>query len=105
MGRLKPLLPWGDTTLLGWQVQQLLDAGAEEVLVVLGHAAGEVGAAVPATARAVINASYSEGRASSLRTGAEAVTEPVDAILVLSVDQPRPAWVARLLIQRWQQDR
>ena len=60
---------------------------------------------MPPFARAVVNHAYREGRASSLRTAAQAVTEPAAAVIVLSVDQPRPSWVARRLIERWRQDR
>ena len=50
MGRPKQLLPWGGTTLVAWQVQQMREAGADDVVVVLGHAADEVHAAVPSWA-------------------------------------------------------
>ena len=105
MGQPKPLLPWGGTTLLAWQVAQMRAAGVDEVVVVLGHAAEEVRPAVPPEARVVVNEGYTEGRASSLRCGAEAVAEPVEALLILSVDQPRPAWLPRLLIESWRQSR
>ncbi len=105
MGRPKPLLPWGATTLVAWQVAQLREAGVDEVIVVLGHAADEVRPAVPPEARVVVNHSFRQGRASSLRCGAAAVSEPVGAVLVLSVDQPRPAWLSRALIERWRESR
>jgi molybdenum cofactor cytidylyltransferase len=101
MGRLKQLLPWDGLPLVAWQVQQLRDAGADDVVVVLGHAAGEVRPAVPSEARVVVNEAYKQGRATSLRRGAEAFDQPPDAVLILSVDQPRPAWLSRLLIDRW----
>ena len=46
MGRLKQLLPWDDTTLVDWQVRQALEAGADDVVVVLGHAAETIRTAV-----------------------------------------------------------
>jgi len=104
MGSLKQLLPWDGATLIGWQVEQLLSAGADDVVVVLGHEADQIRPAVP-TARIVLNESYLEGRASSLRCGAEAVSDATDAVLILSVDQPRPSWLSRLLIDRWRQTR
>jgi molybdenum cofactor cytidylyltransferase len=102
MGRLKQLLPWAETTLIAWQVDQLREAGADDIVVVLGHQAERVRAAVPGMARAVVNEAYLEGRASSLRHGAEAIRD-ADAILILSVDQPRPAWLSQLLIEHWRQ--
>jgi molybdenum cofactor cytidylyltransferase len=103
MRRLKQLLPWGGTTLLAWQVAQLRAAGAEDVVVVLGHAAEEIRPAVPPDTRVVLNEAYKTGRASSLRRGAEAVDDAAGAVLVLSVDQPRPAWLSRRLIERWRE--
>jgi len=103
MGRPKQLLPWGGTTLLAWQVRQMREAGVDEVVVVLGHAAAEVRPAVPPEARVVVNDAYKEGRASSLRCGAQAVSDDAGAVLVLSVDQPRPASLSRRLIKRWRE--
>ena len=97
MGTPKPLLDWAGETLVEYQVRQLRDAGAEDVVVVLGHRADEIEPAIARTgARSVRNDRYREGRASSLRAGAEALDEP-DAIVIASVDQPRPADVVRTL--------
>ncbi|HLF71045.1 MAG TPA: nucleotidyltransferase family protein [Dehalococcoidia bacterium] len=103
MGRPKPLLPWGGTTLVAWQVAQMREAGADDVVVVLGHRAEEIRAALSPDARAVVNEAYREGRATSLRAGAEALADDVEAIFILSVDQPRPAWLSRRLIERWRE--
>ena len=105
MGRLKQLLSWHEEPLVAWQARQLRDGGAEDVLVVLGHAAREIEAAVPEFARTVVNDDYKQGRATSLRRGAEELTDDVEAVLVVSVDQPRPAWLTRRLIERWRIDR
>ena len=101
MRRLKQLLPWGGTTLIAWQLGQLREAGADDVVVVLGHAGNEIGDAVPPPARVVVNSDYKKGRATSLRCGAAAVPDGAEAVLVLSVDQPRPAWLSRSLIDGW----
>jgi molybdenum cofactor cytidylyltransferase len=104
MGRLKQLLPWDGVPLVAWQVGQLREAGADDVVVVLGHAAEEVERALPPEAQAVVNPNYMQGRATSLRRGAEALADDVQAVLILSVDQPRPAWLSRRLIERWRED-
>jgi molybdenum cofactor cytidylyltransferase len=49
----------------------------------------------------VVNKAYKQGRATSLSRGAEALPDETEAVLILSVDQPRPAWLARRLIERW----
>ncbi len=90
MGTPKPLLAWGDVTLIEYQVRELLAAGVEDLVVVLGHAAEEVRPIVPGGARVVVNEAYQQGRASSLRAGAAALSDDADPILVLNVDQPRP---------------
>jgi CTP:molybdopterin cytidylyltransferase MocA len=100
MGKPKPLLDWGGTTLIEYQVAQLREAGADKVIVVLGHRADE---ALPyvhrAGALAIVNELYSEGRASSVRVAAGALPEDTTAIVVLNVDQPRPSWVTRRLLE------
>ena len=101
MGQLKQLLDWDGVPLVAWQAGQLRDAGVEHVIVVLGHAAEEVRLAVPKFARVVLNEAYKQGRATSLKRGAEALEDDTEAVLILSVDQPRPAWLARRLIEQW----
>ncbi len=103
MGRLKQLVPWDGMPLIAWQVQQMRDAGADEIVVVLGHAAEEIRPAVPSGVRIAVNAAYKDGRATSLLCGAEALSDDVEAILILNVDQPRPSWVSRLVLERWRE--
>ena len=99
MGRPKPLLRWRDATLVEHQVSILLSGGALEVVVVLGHRAGEVAPYVEgAGARSVVNDRYEEGRTSSIQAGLEAVSDGTEDILLIGVDQPRtPQIVARVV--------
>jgi molybdenum cofactor cytidylyltransferase len=103
MEQLKQLLPWDGVPLVAWQVAQLRDAGVDDVIVVLGHEAGQIQPAVPAEALVVVNEAYRQGRATSLRCGADATPDDAEAVLILGVDQPRPAWLSRRLIERWRQ--
>ena len=98
MGRPKPLLPWDGRTLVEFQVAQLQEGGVEHIIVVTGHEAGAVAAVLDGSgAHVVFNAAYREGRAGSVRAGALAA--PADhAIVVLNVDQPRPAAITRELL-------
>jgi CTP:molybdopterin cytidylyltransferase MocA len=50
-----------------------------------------------------VNDAYKDGRATSLRCGAEALSNDAEAVLILNVDQPRPAWVCRLVLERWRE--
>ncbi len=98
MGSPKPLLAWQGATLIEYQIAQLREAGVDDVIAVLGHRSQDILPLVTAAgARGVINETYREGRASSLRTGADAA-EGAQTIMILSVDQPRPAAVTRRLL-------
>jgi len=100
MGSPKPLLDWAGETLIEYQVRQLRHAGVDHVIAVLGHRADEVRPlAERAGATVVVNEGYAEGRASSLRAGAEAIPAGTAEIVVLNVDQPRPATVIRRLLK------
>jgi molybdenum cofactor cytidylyltransferase len=106
MGRLKQLLPWAGTTLLDWQVREARSAGVDDVVVVLGHAVETIRASLASTGtdtRLVVNEAYMEGRASSLRRGGETVDDTAEAVFVISVDQPRPAWVMRRMLATWRE--
>lgn len=98
MGKPKPLLEWDGAMLIEYQIAQLREAGCDPVIAVLGHRADEIRPlAERAGATVVINEGYAEGRATSLRAGADAIDD-ADAIVILNVDQPRPAAVLRRLL-------
>ncbi|MCL4545621.1 MAG: nucleotidyltransferase family protein [Chloroflexi bacterium] len=94
LGTFKPLLPWpaedSDEMLVEYQVRQLLHAGLSDVIVVVGDRADQVEPAARRWgARVVFNEDFASGKASSVRTGLAAA--PLSWLLVVGVDQPRPA--------------
>jgi CTP:molybdopterin cytidylyltransferase MocA len=92
MGSPKPLLDWGGEPLIAYQVKQLKEAGVDEVVVVLGYRSDDIHREIRRLpCRVMLNARYQLGRARSLQIGAKAVNRDADAIVVLNVDQPRPA--------------
>jgi molybdenum cofactor cytidylyltransferase len=102
MGTTKALLPWLDTTLVDYQIAAMMRAGISTVVVVLGHDAGHIGAAISPVrdgVRIVINPAYREGRAGSVRTGIASLPPTVTDILIHSVDQPRSAGTLRSLVE------
>lgn len=100
MGSPKPLLDWRGRPLVQYQVQQLLRGGCDLVIVVLGHRASRVIPFIPAQgARVVVNPLYRRGRATSVRAGAAAVPPEARWVLVLGVDQPRPAGAIRQVVR------
>ncbi|MEO6398348.1 MAG: NTP transferase domain-containing protein, partial [Tepidiformaceae bacterium] len=79
---------------------QLREAGADEVIVVLGHRGDEIQRGMRGLnleCRVMFNPRFQIGRASSLRIGAKAVNREADSVIITSVDQPRPAAFIRSL--------
>ena len=106
LGRPKQLLPIGGRPLLQHVVDAAAASSLAEIVIVLGHAAAEVRAAirVPTHARAVVNADWAAGQSTSLACGLGAIASDVDAALVLLGDQP---WVTSALVDgllaRWRE--
>jgi molybdenum cofactor cytidylyltransferase len=95
----KPLLDWNGETLIEYQVDQLRKGGVDEIIAVLGHAARKVRPlAERAGATVIVNTEFAEGRASSLRAGAFAIPSGTSEVVVLNIDQPRPADIIRRLL-------
>ncbi len=92
MGSPKPLLPLGDDTYLGAILKTLARAPVVEPLVVLGHSAAEVVAAVDLeSAGVVVNEHWARGMLSSLQLAVHKLRDgsQADAILLVLVDVPR----------------
>ena len=99
MGRPKPLLPWHGVPLVEYQAASLIDAGASEVVVVLGHRHELVAPYVRgAHVRWVDNPDYRLGKTTSIRAGLRAVDASATDILLLAVDQPRPPETISVII-------
>ncbi|MFC5237886.1 nucleotidyltransferase family protein [Pseudonocardia zijingensis] len=101
MGRPKALVALDGEPLVRRAVRVLADGGCGPLVVVVGAAAEEVEALLPAGVRAVVADGWAEGMGASLRAGLAALEalEPVpDAALVHLVDLPgvTAAAVARL---------
>jgi molybdenum cofactor cytidylyltransferase len=88
MGTQKLLLPFGGEPLIRRTVRQVIDAGFDDVLVVLGHAHENTLAALDGLAiRHAINPDYESGMGSSFRTAIEHVPDS-DAVMFALADQP-----------------
>lgn len=99
MGEPKQLLDWGGQPLIAYQVNALKEAGVDEVIVVLGYRSDDIHRRMKGLpCRVMNNARYQMGRAGSLRIGAKAVNRDAEAIVILNVDQPRPATLIRALL-------
>ena len=97
MGSPKPLLPWGDRTLLAWELGELRRSCVGDGIVVV------TGAHADAVRRSlgewggycVFHPRWAQGRATSLAAGARALLAPArarpDAVLIQNADQPTRA--------------
>jgi molybdenum cofactor cytidylyltransferase len=109
MGRPKALLPLTDTdTFLSRIVRTFLEAGVDDVVVVLGHQADAVAVSLLKTgvaSRLVINDAYETGQFSSVLRGLNAIDRPgVSAMLLTLVDVPLiSASTVRAVIERYAQ--
>jgi molybdenum cofactor cytidylyltransferase len=93
MGRAKANLPLDDRdTFLSRIVRTFLDAGVDDVVVVVGHEAETIAGSLSASglhARFAYNPDYDRGQLSSLVAGLALVDRPgVVAVLVTLVDVP-----------------
>ncbi len=87
----KPLLPWGASTVLGTVIGRLAAAGVEEIIVVTGHRAAAVEAALAGlAARCVHNPAYASGEMlSSIQAGLAAAQPASRGALLALADQPQ----------------
>jgi molybdenum cofactor cytidylyltransferase len=89
----KSLLQLDGVPLIHRQLVALSSAGIDEIVVVLGHHAVRIEAAVractvSAKVQSVINPSPDDGQPSSVRVGLRSLSERLDAVIVALADQP-----------------
>ncbi len=101
MGRPTGLLPWRGTTLLEYQMNSLLQGGCEKVFVVTGKYDEEMAPLLkdrPGITR-VYNPKFLEGKTTSIKAGVWELPDGIHSIVLLAVDQPRPAWVIEKVLR------
>jgi molybdenum cofactor cytidylyltransferase len=90
LGQPKQLLPLAGAPLLTHVLRHAAAAKLAEVLLVLGHEADRIAAAVGDWGqRVVINPDYVAGQATSVRAGVAALPPETQAVIFLLGDQPR----------------
>jgi molybdenum cofactor cytidylyltransferase len=104
MGAFKPLLPFGDKTVIESCLDYLEQGGVQTIVVVLGHRADEVREKLKG--RSVIFALNSDPESemgASIAAGVKALPEACEATLIALVDHPAvPPAVVSTLIENWQ---
>lgn len=102
-GSPKPLLRWGNTSLIAHQVRTLAAVSTiTEVIVVTGYGENSVRVALEGLhLRIVHNADHVKGRATSVACGVNAAREACAGVLIASVDQPLHPSTLGELVGRW----
>ena len=103
-GRPKPLIERDGVPLVRHVARALVDAGATDVVVVLGHRADDVAWAVhDLPVLTVVNESYAAGHETSLRKGLVTLPDIDGPTIVALADQPLlDAEDVAVLLEAWQ---
>jgi len=99
MGAFKPLLPFGNKTVIECCIDYLRDGGVQEIVVVLGHRADDIRQRVSGTVKFALNPDPDSAMGASIAAGVRALPETAQATLIALVDHPAvpPAVVSKLL--------
>ena len=104
MGAFKPLLPFGDTTVIRSCIQNLRDGGIDHVVVVLGHRAEEVKKNLAdLNLRFALNPDATSEMNASIACGVRRLPNETRAVLVALADQPAvPGEVIKAVVDEWE---
>ena len=92
MGRLKQLLPWKNSTVLGTIIDTLKDTSLEKIYIVLGYKHEDVFSGIKKhlseKTEVVINNRYKEGMLSSIQEAVKRIPDDFYGFLLFLGDQP-----------------
>jgi molybdenum cofactor cytidylyltransferase len=89
MGKLKQLMPLGDSTILEQTLDNLLSSKAAEIVVVLGYKAEDIMKRLSGRpVKIVVNPLYRKGMGSSIAAGLKFVDSQARAVMLVLGDQP-----------------
>jgi len=89
MGKFKPLLPLGRSTVIQEAVERFRRAGVDDVRVIIGHRAEEIAPALEKLGvRKIFNPDYAKGMLSSILAGLKSLEPQIDAVFLLPADIP-----------------
>ncbi|MBA7579092.1 Molybdenum cofactor guanylyltransferase [subsurface metagenome] len=89
MGKLKQVMPFGQSTVLGQAINNLLASVVSELIVVVGYRAKEVIRSIATEpVKLVINPDYGQGMSTSIIVGLNLVDSRAQAVMLALGDQP-----------------
>src|ERR1041385_6079063 len=103
MGAFKPLLPFGDSTVIESCINNLHKASVDEIIVVAGHRADELQAHLKDTSlKFALNEDLNSEMGVSIARGVEQVSSGANALLISLVDHPAvTSDTIRTIIDAW----
>jgi molybdenum cofactor cytidylyltransferase len=103
MGAFKPLLPFGDSTVIKSCLRHLSGAGVSEIVVVLGHRADELrGHLKDFEVTFAVNPDPESEMSVSIARGLEQIGPAANALLIALVDHPAvDSGTIRLITDEW----
>jgi CTP:molybdopterin cytidylyltransferase MocA len=102
MGAFKPLLPFGNKTVIECCIDYLRAGGIKELVVVVGHRAEEIRQRVSGVTFA-LNPDPDSEMGASIAAGVRELSASAQATLIALVDHPAvPATVVTKLLDSWQ---
>ena len=101
MGAFKPLLPFGNKTVIECCIDYLREGGIEEIVVVVGHRADEIRQQLSGV-RFALNPDPDSAMGASIAAGVGELPATAKATLIALVDHPAvPATVVSTLLKSW----
>ena len=102
MGAFKPLLPFGNKTVIECCIDYLHEGGVDKIVVVVGHRADEIRQKISGVTFAV-NPDPDSAMGASIAVGVTVLPETTQATLIALVDHPAiPATVVSTLLDSWE---
>jgi molybdenum cofactor cytidylyltransferase len=103
MGAFKPLLPFGNQTIIESCISNLRAAGVEEIVIVLGHRGDDVRKQLKESSVSfVTNPNPDSEMSVSIELGVRAISATAKAVLLTPVDHPAVAGkTIELIVDKW----
>jgi molybdenum cofactor cytidylyltransferase len=103
MGAFKPLLPFGNKTVVECCIDYLREGGVETIVVVLGHRSDDLSEALEnQDVSFALNPDPTSEMGASIAAGIRELPETAKAAMIALVDHPAvPAGIVETLIEEW----
>ena len=101
MGAFKPLLPFGNKTVIECCIDYLREGGVDEIVVVVGHRADDIRQQI-SQVKFALNPDPDSPMGASIAAGVRELPETAQATLITLVDHPAvPPTVVSTLLESW----